>query len=146
MSYLVLLSFGKEQTDRASPLGYTDCDRVQKLFNESPWHVTTHPLVYCSYTGYHDLHTRGPNAIMWPHLAFPQPFHTRRHPPYICFGYATNVWKYVSIVDSSARFGCPEHDIYILWVLSSRFAYPPTNKLRYLRYMEVGGARPRHTF
>ena len=92
--------FGTIETHRASPLGYTDCDRVQKLFNESLWHVTTHPLVYCSYTGYHDLHTRGPNAIMWPHLAFPQPFHTRRHPPYICFGYATNVWKYVSIVDS----------------------------------------------
>ena len=64
MLRLILLGFGTTELYRVSPLVKTDCDSVQKLFEESPSLVMTPPLVDVPYTGYQPGHMRSERHIV----------------------------------------------------------------------------------
>ena len=55
--HLVLLGYETDETYHASPLGKTDCDRVQRLLPEFPRRLFTHVAVEGACTGTHDLDT-----------------------------------------------------------------------------------------
>ena len=96
---LILLGFGSTELYRVSPLVKTDCDSVQKLFEQSPSLVMTHPLVDVAYTGYQPGHMRSERHIVAaPSLSVDLP--TRMHPPSHSFGHASEFCKSLSFVKS----------------------------------------------
>ena len=64
MLHLILLGFGSTELYSVSPLVKTDCDSAQKLFEQSPSLVMTHPLVDVAYTGYQPGHMRSERHIV----------------------------------------------------------------------------------
>ena len=60
----MLLGFGSTELYRVSPLVKTDCDSVQKLFEEFPSPVLTHPLVDVACTGHQPGHMRSERHIV----------------------------------------------------------------------------------
>ena len=107
----------------------------------------THPLVNGVYAGSHDLDTCGRDAI---YLGTRRPIRSTSKPQGI-LPLIVSVTLRVSGIPLVVQH--PELDPGSQRIISTFHIYVvlpfrsnPTSKLMYLRYMDLGGARPRHTF
>ena len=107
----------------------------------------THPLVNGVYAGSHDLDTCGRDAI---YLGTRRPIRSTSKPEGILPLIVSVTLRVSGIplvvhhpeLDPGSQRIISTFHIYVVLPFRSN----PTSKLMYLRYMDLGGARPRHTF